>query len=120
MTTRKLRVILLIFAAFFSSGCCKLLSFNSPAGRSSSSNSNSSSSNNRRDEEPSAPQTNIVGFTRPPLDVQRGQFFTWAMPAEWRANETGNGVDMTSPDDKLAASSVLLTGNPDRRLPGIS
>ncbi len=117
MTTLTLRVALLIFLAFFSSACCKLLSFNSPAGRSSSSNPNSSSSNNQRQEEPSAPQTNNVGFTRPPLAVQRGQFFTWAMPANWRGSETGNGVDMISPDGKLAASAVLLTGNPGQTTP---
>jgi hypothetical protein len=116
MTTLTLRVALLIFAAFFSSACCKLLSLNSPAGRSASSNTNSSSSN-QGEAERATPEAGNAGFTRPPLDVQRGEFFTWAMPAEWRANETGNGVDMTSPDGRLAASSVLLTGNPGQTTP---
>src|ERR1700674_364696 len=57
------------------------------------------------------------GFTRPPLQVQQGQFFTWAMPADWKSNETGNGVDMTSPDGKLVASSVLLTGQAGQTTP---
>src|SRR6185436_17221200 len=58
-----------------------------------------------------------IGFTRPALAVQRGQFFTWAMPAEWQANETGNGVDLISPDGKLSATSVLLTGSRGQTTP---
>lgn len=116
MTTPTVRVALLIFAAFFSSACCKLLSPNPPAGRSDSSNSSSRSSNNGEERRADSRSDN-QGFTRPVLAVQRGQFFTWAMPAGWRSNETGNGVDMTSPDGKLAASAVLLTGNPGQSTP---
>ena len=39
------------------------------------------------------------------------------MPSDWRANESGNGVDMTSPDGKLIANSALLTGNPGQTTP---
>jgi len=39
------------------------------------------------------------------------------MPADWRATETGNGVDMISPDGKLAASSTLLTGSRGQTTP---
>jgi hypothetical protein len=115
MTNPTLRVALLIFAALCSSACCKLFSLNSPAGRSGSTNSNSSSHQGEGERTESA--TNEPGFSRPPLVVQRGQFFTWAMPAEWRANETGNGVDMNSPNGKLWANSVLLTGNPGQTTP---
>lgn len=114
MISPTLRVALLSCAAVLSSGCCKLLSLNSPAGRSSS-NSNSSSRHNGAGTPESA--TNEPAFTRPPLAVQRGQFFTWAMPAEWRATETGNGVDMNSPNGRLWANSVLLTGSPGRTTP---
>jgi len=116
MTTLILRIALLIFLALFSSGCCKLLSLNSPSGRSGSSNSNSNSSNHGAGERAES-ATGNPGFTRPPLTVQRGQFFTWAMPADWRSNESGNGVDMTSPNGKLAASAVLLTGTPGQTTP---
>ena len=51
------------------------------------------------------------GFTRPPLAVTRGQYFAWAMPIGWRAYESGNGVDLTSPDGRLIANSMLLTGS---------
>jgi hypothetical protein len=56
-------------------------------------------------------------FTRPTLDVQQGKYFTYSMPAGWKATETANGVDMTSPDGKLIASSVLLTGTPGSATP---
>jgi len=32
------------------------------------------------------------------------------MPADWQAHESGNGVDMNSPDGRLVASAELLTG----------
>lgn len=105
------RVALLTFAVLSSTACCKLLSPNSPVGRSSP-NSNSSARNQGAEA-----QAENAGFTRPVLAVQRGQFFTWAMPSGWKANETGNGVDMTSPNGKLAASAVLLTGNPGQSTP---
>ena len=56
-------------------------------------------------------------FTRPPLLVQRGQYFSWAMPRNWQANETANGVDITSPDGRLTATAVLLIGNPGQTTP---
>jgi len=51
------------------------------------------------------------GLTRPPLLVRQGQYFSWAMPLDWRVFESGNGVDLTSPDGRLIANSTLLTGN---------
>ena len=107
-----LRIALIVLSAFFFCACCKLSSFSSHSG-----SSGPSSSNDRSNGERHASQSTDAGFTRPPLTVQRGQFFTWAMPAEWRANESGNGVDMTSPDGKLAASSALLAGNPGQTTP---
>jgi hypothetical protein len=56
-------------------------------------------------------------FTRPPLLVRQGQYFTWAMPTDWRANESGNGVDMISPDGSLIANSMLLTGSTGQTTP---
>ncbi|HEX3280971.1 MAG TPA: hypothetical protein VHR36_07045 [Pyrinomonadaceae bacterium] len=114
MISPTLRVALLIFAAVLSSGCCKLLSLNSPAG-SGGPNTNSRHNNGTGARTESA--TGEPAFTRPPLVVQRGQYFTWAMPAHWRANETGNGVDMNSPDGRLWANSVLLTGTPGTSTP---
>ena len=62
-----------------------------------------------------SPATNYepapVGFTRPPLAITRGQYFAWAMPIGWRAYESGNGVDLTSPDGRFFANSTLLTGS---------
>jgi hypothetical protein len=121
MTTLPLRVALLIFAALCSSACCKLLSFNLSSGGSgsgpSSSSSNSPSPNAQNEGERAGPQVASGGFTRPPLVMQRGDYFTWAMPADWHANETGNGVDMTSPDGHLIANAVLLTGNAGETTP---
>ena len=51
-------------------------------------------------------------FERPLLQEQRGQYFSYSMPAGWKAMETTNGVDMISPDGKLIANSVLLMGSP--------
>ena len=111
MITLSLRVALIVLSAFFFTGCCKLLSFtpDRPSGSSSSSNRGKGGGH--------ASQSVDTGFTRPPLTVQRGQFFTWAMPAEWRSTETGSGVDMTSPDGKLTASATLVTGNPGQTTP---
>ena len=50
------------------------------------------------------------GGTRPALEVHQGQYFRWAMPQGWRAQETTNGVDMVAPDGKTMVSSALLTG----------
>jgi hypothetical protein len=57
------------------------------------------------------------GFTRPPLLVQRGQYFSWAMPRDWHANETANGVDIISPDGRLTANAILLAGIPGNTTP---
>jgi hypothetical protein len=51
------------------------------------------------------------GFTRPALAISQGQYFKWAMPIGWRAYESGNGVDLTSPDGRYFANSTLLTGS---------
>ena len=56
-------------------------------------------------------------FTRPPLLLRQGQYFAWAMPIDWRAYESGNGVDMVSPDGRLIANSVLLTGSTGQATP---
>jgi hypothetical protein len=55
------------------------------------------------------------GFTRPSLLVQRGQYFTWAMPRDWQVKESANGVDLTSPDGRLTADAALLAvaGQPE-------
>jgi hypothetical protein len=49
--------------------------------------------------------------SRPTLVAQSGQYFRWQMPEGWKANETSNGVDMTSPDGQVTASSVVLMGS---------
>jgi len=51
------------------------------------------------------------GFTRPALAISQGQYFKWAMPIGWRAYESGNGVELTSPDGRFFANSTLLTGS---------
>jgi len=51
------------------------------------------------------------GFTRPALAISQGQYFKWAMPIGWRAYESANGVDLTSPDGRFFANSTLLTGS---------
>ena len=56
-------------------------------------------------------------FTRPTLIVWRGEYFTYAMPADWQAHETGNGVDMNSPDGRLVASAELLSGSQGETTP---
>ena len=112
MSPLSLRVVLIVLSALFSSGCCKLISFGSNNGQ-----SGSSSSNDRGKARRQASRGTEIGFTRPALAVQRGQFFTWAMPAEWQATETGNGVDLISPDGNLAASSILLTGSRGQTTP---
>ena len=56
----------------------------------------------------SAPQHS---FTRPQLVGHSGQYFRWETPAGWKCNETSNGVDMTSPDGKLLATSAVLFGS---------
>src|SRR5438105_1134899 len=55
----------------------------------------------------SAPAGGTAAFTRPVLANQKGQYFTWDMPADWKPAETANGVDMTSPDGKLIVNSEL-------------
>src|SRR5262249_53191088 len=56
-------------------------------------------------------------FTRPPLLVWRGEYFTYAMPADWQAHESGNGVDMNSADGRLVASAELLSGSQGETTP---
>jgi hypothetical protein len=58
-----------------------------------------------------------VDFTRPSLVGHTGQYFTWMMPADWKSNETANGVDMTSADGSIIASSALLVGTPGQTDP---
>lgn len=64
-----------------------------------------------------APATVKPPFDRPTLEAVRGQYFSYSMPSGWKAAETANGVDMTSPDGKLIASSVLLAGTPGSSTP---
>ena len=52
-----------------------------------------------------------LGFVRPPLVMQTGQYFRWVMPAGWTHNETASGVDMTSPNGKTSASATVLVGS---------
>lgn len=40
--------------------------------------------------------------------VHEGNCFRYAMPSGWKSNETMNGVDMTSPDEKTVVSFALL------------
>src|ERR1043165_4807178 len=56
-------------------------------------------------------------FERPVLETKRGSYFSYSVPAGWKVSETANGVDMTSPDGKLIASSALLTGTPGSNTP---
>src|SRR5687768_6945929 len=49
--------------------------------------------------------------TRPTLIAQSGEYFTWVMPKGWKASETSNGVDLTSPDGSMAATSAVLMGS---------
>ncbi|MGD1075522.1 MAG: hypothetical protein ABR903_05520 [Thermodesulfovibrionales bacterium] len=43
------------------------------------------------------------------LQTHQGRYFKWATPAGWRQNETMNGVDLTSPDNKYGSGfSTLL------------
>ncbi len=39
------------------------------------------------------------------------------MPTNWRASESGNGVDMTSPDGRLIANAAMLMGNAGQTTP---
>src|SRR5438067_996710 len=50
------------------------------------------------------PASSKPAFVRPTLNVQQGNYFSYAMPTGWTASETANGVDMISPDGKLIAS----------------
>jgi hypothetical protein len=52
-----------------------------------------------------------ASFSRPPLVAQTGQYFTWTAPADWKATETANGVDLASPDGTMIANSAVLVGN---------
>jgi hypothetical protein len=56
-------------------------------------------------------------FVRPTLEVHRGEYFSYEMPEGWQAAESANGVDMTSPDGKMSASSALLSGAPGSTTP---
>jgi hypothetical protein len=38
----------------------------------------------------------------------RGQYFSWAAPANWKSSETMNGLTLTSPDNKESASFAIL------------
>jgi len=72
------------------------------------SNVNTSTSAPTTSPEPTQTQTTHLAFTRPPLLVRQGEHFTYAMPIDWQSHESGNGVDMNSPDGRLIASAELL------------
>src|SRR5687768_7216279 len=48
---------------------------------------------------------------RPTLIARSGDYFKWVMPKDWKASESSNGVDLTSPDGSMAASSAVLMGS---------
>ena len=56
-----------------------------------------------------APITHL-SFTRPALVVYRGEHFHYAVPAGWQVAESENGIDMKSPDERMAATAVMLKG----------
>jgi hypothetical protein len=62
---------------------------------------------------PAAPVSDpaVNAFVRPALMVRQGQYFAWAMPMDWQAHESANGVGMASPDGKLVVDSELLVGS---------
>jgi hypothetical protein len=47
---------------------------------------------------------------RPPLTVQQGRYFRYAMPPGWQATESTNGVEVAAPDRVTGASFSLLMG----------
>jgi hypothetical protein len=51
------------------------------------------------------------------LHEQKGEYFVYLMPAGWKAAETANGLDLTSADGKLVASSVVLANTPGSSTP---
>ncbi len=126
MFSLALRVALITWFACLVCGCSQSSSTSPYSGSSnassstsvgSNSNSNSLGSSSPSGGEQSAPAGNSNGFTRPPLVVQQGQYFSWAMPRDWRANESANGVDMTSADGRFIANAALLAGNPGQTTP---
>lgn len=106
-----LRMALIASSAFAFSGCSTSPTEHAAPGSSGGPASGASGSDQ------SASTVGHVGFIRPALEVRNGQYFTWAMPADWKATETANGVDMTSADGRMIASSVLLVGSQGRSDP---
>jgi len=49
--------------------------------------------------------------TRPILVSKSGGYFSWTAPEGWKSQETSNGVDLTSSDGKMGASSAVLIGS---------
>jgi len=77
---------------------------------STSGNNNTSTPGPANSQAPVPAPANLT-FIRPALAVYRGQYFTYTMPTDWQVvAETGNGIDMKSPDDRMGASATLLTG----------
>ena len=107
-----LQVALITLSAYALSGCSKSSSNSQYSGPSSGSSPSSSEGGGRI-----SSAGGYSGFTRPPLVVRQGQYFTWTMPSDWQANESANGVDLTSPDGKLIANSALLAGNAGQTTP---
>src|SRR5579862_8095599 len=58
-----------------------------------------------------ASQSSPPPFSRPPLQRQSGQYFTWLAPAGWTATESPNGVDLKSADSSILVNADLLRGN---------
>lgn len=58
-----------------------------------------------------AEQLKAITLNRPPLEIQQGRYFRWAIPKGWAATETTNGVDLFAPDGKTFVSSALLQGS---------
>ena len=106
-------------------GCSKRYAGGYSAGPAASASSNAISSSNdtaprsgaTSGDQQAAKQPAPPPFVRPPLQVRRGRYFTYAIPADWQASETANGVDMNSPDGRLLANAAMLVGNPGTTTP---
>lgn len=48
---------------------------------------------------------------RPVLVSKSGGYFSWIAPEGWNSQETSNGVDLTSPNGQMGASSAVLIGS---------
>lgn len=66
---------------------------------------------------PTQTKATQLAFTRPALVVYRGQYFTYAMPADWQVAESGNGIDMNSRDQRIGATAEMLKGSPGSTTP---